>query len=108
VGRLLLGGAEEKIRTARAQVRRPLEIALQQMAKGGGHGNRDGAAQSRHHTFASPDRVLAVISPTTTPSWLLDDPLEKLHVDLLAGSDVAGVGAEDDEAVRLRHRRQYS
>src|SRR6476646_7456807 len=78
------------------------------MAKGGGHGDRDGAAQSRHHTFASPDRVFVVVSPTTTPCWLLDDPLEELHVDLLAGRDVAGVGAEDDEAIRPRHRRQYS
>ena len=33
-----------------------------------------------------------------------DDSLEHLHLDLLAGRHVADRGAEDDEAVGLRHR----
>src|SRR6266542_1474505 len=35
-----------------------------------------------------------------------DQPFEQLHVDRLAGSDVARVGGKYDKTVRLRHRRE--
>src|SRR5512142_2350348 len=71
------------------------------------HADRSAGVPISRTTRPAP-YVATRAAPRVVQRGALDQAFEQLHVDFDAGLDIARRSRQHDEAVRLRHRREYS